>query len=82
MAERSLSGGLKWTGYEADGVLTEQGMPDWDPQRIHAGLVWEMNVSGGCCGEEGELSLLLSVLCGFPLDLVFPRVLDEWQLWG
>lgn len=49
MAERSLSGGLKWTGCEADGVLTEQG---WDPQRIHVGLVWEMNYLGDAVGRR------------------------------
>lgn len=48
VAERSLSRGLKWTGCEADGVLTEQGTPGWDPQRIHAGPVWEINLSVGC----------------------------------
>lgn len=52
VAERSLSGGLKWTGCEADGVLTEQGMSDWDPQRNHTGLMWEMNYLGDAVGRR------------------------------
>lgn len=66
---------------EADGILAWQRMANWGSRTAHAGPVQNECALGSWIVER-RMSLLLSALCYFPVDLVFPNVSDKWQPQG